>query len=296
MADEMTLLVSYRLVCLTERIDMQDRLVSLLKWFELHARVFQAGPLCRSATYDAGDGLGYIHVLRGGRLRVETAGQTAIQLDEPSLLFYMSPTSHRLLPQGDGAELVCASFEFGAGLDNPLVLALPKTVTIALTDLPNLATTTGVLFKEASEQHCGRQAILDRLSEVLIIQLLRELMDQGRIESGLLAGLSNPRLVKAINAIHADPRRAWTLEELASLANMSRARFAVHFRETVGTTPMAYLGEWRLSVARSLLRGGKSVQIAANEVGYGSASALSRAFATQTGMSPSEWRQRQEQR
>lgn len=274
---------------------MQDRLVSLLKWFELHARVFQAGPLCRSATYDAGDGLGYIHMLRGGRMRVETAGQAAIQLDEPSLVFYMSPTGHRLLPQGDGAELVCASFEFGAGLHNPLVMALPETVTIALADLPNLATTTHVLFKEASEQHCGRQAILDRLSEVLIIQLLRELMDQGRIESGLLAGLSNPRLVKAINAIHADPRRAWTLEEMAALANMSRARFAVHFRETIGSTPMAYLGEWRLSVARSLLRAGKSVQTVADEVGYASASALSRAFTTQTGMSPSEWR-RQEQR
>ena len=138
-----------------------------------------------------------------------------------------------------------------------------------------------------------RQAILDRMSEVLIIQLLRELMDQGRIQSGLLAGLSNPRLVKAINAIHANPRRTWTLEELAALANMSRARFAVHFRETVGSTPMAYLGEWRLSVARSLLRGGKSVQSVADEVGYGSASALSRAFAAQTGMSPTEWRQGQ---
>jgi AraC-like DNA-binding protein len=275
---------------------MQDRLVSLLKWFELHARVFQAGPLCRSATFDAGDGLGYIHVLRGGRMRVETAGQATIQIDQPSLVFYMTPTSHRLQPQGDGAELVCASFEFGAGLHNPLVMALPEMVTLALLDLPNVSATTEVLFREASEQHCGRQAILDRLSEVLIIQLLRELMDQGRIQSGLLAGLSNPRLVKAINAIHADPRRAWTLEEMAALANMSRARFAVHFRETVGSTPMAYLGDWRLSVARSLLRGGKSIQSVADEVGYGSASALSRAFATQTGMSPSEWRQRQAQR
>lgn len=274
---------------------MQDRLVSLLQWFELHARVFQAGPLCRSATFDAGDGLGYIHVLRGGRMRVETAGQATIQIDQPSLVFYMTPTSHRLQPQGDGAELVCASFEFGAGLHNPLVMALPEMVTLALLDLPNVTTTTEVLFREASEQHCGRQAILDRLSEVLIIQLLRELMDQGRIQSGLLAGLSNPRLVKAINAIHADPRRAWTLEEMAALANMSRARFAVHFRETVGSTPMAYLGDWRLSVARSLLRGGKSVQSVADEVGYGSASALSRAFAAQTGMSPSEWRQQQGQ-
>ncbi|MCB1875398.1 MAG: AraC family transcriptional regulator [Chromatiales bacterium] len=274
---------------------MQDRLVSLLKWFELRARVFQAGPLCRLATYDAGDGLGYIHVLRGGCIHVETVDRGLVRLDEPSLVFYMSPVTHRVSPVGEGADTVCASFEFGAGLNNPLVRALPDMVTVALADLPNLASTTEVLFREASEQHCGRQAILDRMIEVLIIQLLRELMDQGRIESGLLAGLSNPRLAKAINAIHADPRKAWTLEELAGLASMSRARFALHFRETVGSTPMAYLGEWRLSVARSLLRLGKSVQAVADAVGYGSASALSRAFTAQTGMSPREWRLQERQ-
>ena len=118
----------------------------------------------------------------------------------------------------------CASFEFGAGLHNPLDHgALPGVVTVKLAELQNLAATTEALFAEAADEHCGRQAILNRLVEVLIIQL-RELMDQGRIQTGLLAGLSNPRLVKAINAIHADPRRAWRLTELALLANMSRAR------------------------------------------------------------------------
>jgi AraC-like DNA-binding protein len=275
---------------------VNDRLVSLLKWFELRARVFQTGPLCRSETFDAGDGLGYIHVLRGGRMLVETSGQTPAQLDEPSLVFYMAPTTHHLLPQGDGAELVCASFEFGAGLHNPLVMALPEMVLVRLADLPNVTATLEVLFKEASEEHCGRQAILDRMSEVLIIQLLRELMDQGRIQFGLLAGLSDPRLAKAINALHADPARAWTLEGLATIASMSRARFAANFHETVGTTPMAYLAEWRLSAARSLLRLGKSVQLVADQVGYSSASALSRAFTAQTGLSPREWRRREEQR
>lgn len=269
---------------------MSDRLVSLLKWFDLRARVFQAGPLCRSASFDGGDGLGYIHMLRAGRLRVTSNGHAALLLDEPSLVFYMAPARHRLSPLSDGADTVCASFEFGAGLYNPLITALPGVVTVKLAELQNLAATTEALFAEAAGEHCGRQAILNRLVEVLIIQLLRELMDQGRIQTGLLAGLSNPRLVKAINAIHADPRRAWRLTELALLANMSRARFAVNFRETVGTTPMAYLTDWRLSVARSLLRLGKSVQTVSDEVGYASASALSRAFTAQSGMSPSEWR------
>ena len=273
---------------------MDDRLVSVLQWFDLRARVFQAGPLCHTATFDAGDGLGYIHVLRAGRMRVETAGQAPALMNEPGLLFYMTPTTHQLLPEGEGAELVCASFEFGAGMHNPLVLALPEKVLIPLADLPTLGATLDILFNEASENHCGRQAILDRLCEVVIIQLLRALMDQGRMSFGLLAGLADPRLARAINAIHADPARAWTLEELASIATMSRARFAANFRATVGTTPMVYVSEWRLSVARTLLRRGRSVQHAADAVGYGSASALSRAFAAHSGVSPREWKQIQE--
>jgi transcriptional regulator GlxA family with amidase domain len=119
-------------------------------------------------------------------------------------------------------------------------------------------------------------------------------MDQGRIEFGLLAGLSDPRLVNAINAIHADPANRWTLEQMASLANMSRARFANRFREIVGITPMNYLSEWRLSAARSMLIKGKSVQQTADSVGYSSASSLSRAFTAQTGLSPREWRLKHE--
>ena len=272
---------------------MGDRLVSLLRWFELRARVFQSGPLCRTATFDAADGLGYIHVLRTGGMRIETAGRAPVRVTRPSLLFYMTPTSHRLLPDAGGADTVCASFEFGAGLRNPLVAALPDALLIGLEDLPAISATLDLLFAEAFDDHCGRQSIVDRLCEVLIIQLLRQLMDQGRIETGLLAGLADPRLAKAINAMHADPGRAWTLQELAAIATMSRARFAARFRDTLGITPMAYLADWRLSVAQSLLRRGRSVQVAADAVGYRSASALSRAFAAQTGLSPTAWRGQQ---
>lgn len=272
---------------------MSDRLASLLKWFDLRARVFQTGPLCDSARFDGADGLGYIHLLRNGRMRVETDGQPVAMLEEPAVLFYMAPATHRLSPGDAGADLLCASFEFGAGQHNPLVRAFPAPVVLPLAELPILRATLDLLFAEAAEQHCGRQAMLDRLMEVLIIQLLRELMDQHRIDGGLMAGLADPRLSKAITAMHADPQRAWTLEELASLAHMSRARFASHFRRVVGNTPMAHLGDWRLVVARSLLRRGRSVQAVADEVGYGSASALSRAFVAQLGVSPRAWRDEQ---
>ena len=271
---------------------MNDRLIGLLNRFELHARVFQAGPLCHSASFDAQDGLGYIHLLRSGKLKVNSAKQASFLLEEPSLFFYMEPTSHRLLPQDNDVDMVCASFDFGAGLRNPLSQALPDVLVLRLSDTPALTTSLDLLFTEAQAQHCGRQAVLDRLIEIIIVQLLRDLMDEKRIQVGLLAGLAEPKLAKAINAMHSEPSRAWTLEDLASVAGMSRARFATKFRDTVGTTPGSYLTEWRMGVAQSLLRRGKPVQLVASEVGYASASALSRAFATQVGVSPTDWKKK----
>jgi AraC-like DNA-binding protein len=268
---------------------MDDRLVELLKCFELRARVFQTGPLCSSARYDEADGLGYIHVLQRGMLEVKSPGRAPILIDEPSLFFYMNPTTHRLLPKDRNVEMVCATFEFGAGLSNPLARALPDVVLIRLQDMPTLDMSLKVLCREAAEQHCGRQAVLDRLIEVVFIQVLRDLIDQQRLQVGLLAGLAEPRLAKAINAMHAEPARAWSLQDLAATAGMSRARFAAKFRETVGMTPGSYLGEWRLGVAQSLLRQGKPVQLVSDVVGYGSASALSRAFRAHTGQTPTEW-------
>jgi AraC-like DNA-binding protein len=282
-------MVSLSIIIHTLSIFMGDRLIELLKYFELRARVFQAGPLCHSARYDEADGLGYIHVQQGGTLQVKSPGHPPLLIDEPSLFFYMNPTSHRLLPKDPQVDMVCASIQFGAGLGNPLARALPEMVLIRLQDMPALDMTLKVLFREAAEHHCGRQAVLDRLIEVVFIQLLRDLMDQQRLRVGLLAGLAEPRLAKAINAMHAEPARAWSLEQLAATAGMSRARFAATFRDTVGMTPGSYLAEWRLGVAQSLLRRGEPVQLVSDVVGYGSASALSRAFRAHTGQTPTQW-------
>ncbi len=268
---------------------MQDRLVEVLQRFELRARVFKTGRLCHSAAFDAADGLGYIHVQQRGRLQVECPGERPVPVEEPCLYFYLNPTSHRLVPLDNEVEMVCASIEFGAGLRNPLVRALPEMVLVRLADSPTLDLALQALFREAAEEHCGRQAVLDRLIEAVFILVLRDLMDQQRLQVGLFAGLADTRLAKAINALHAEPARHWTLEDLAAEAGMSRARFAAHFHAVVGMTPGNYLLEWRVGVAQSLLRQGRPVQLVADLVGYGSASALSRAFRAQVGMSPTVW-------
>ena len=268
---------------------MTDKLIALLRRFQLRARVFHSGPACGAATYDAGDGLAYIHVLQHGRLQVEAPAHPTLVIDEPSLFVYMNPTYHRMLPLDPATSLVCASFDFGAGLRNPIARALPEVVVMRLADAASLSAALALLFDEATRHDSGRQAVLDRLIEVVIVQVLRDLTDSQRIKAGLLAGLADPRLGKAINAMHEDPGRRWSLASLADTAGMSRARFAARFHDVVGITPAAYLGEWRVAVAQTLLRQGKSVQLVADAVGYNGASALSRAFRALTGQSPSQW-------
>jgi len=269
---------------------MQDRLVWLLKRFELRASVFQAGPLACPAPAPEVAGTGYLHLLQAGRVRLVSAHGPDIDICEPSAFFYMNPTQHRLEPLDDEVNIVCATFEFGIGEGNPLQSALPELVVLKLADSPELEATLDLLFRESAEDHCGRDAILDRLSEVTLILLLRDLMDRKRLDVGLLAGLADPRLSRAINAIHAKPDDDWTLESMAAAAAMSRARFAERFHDVVGMTPGAYLSDWRLGLAKSMLLRGATVQTIALDVGYGSASALSRVFSNRLGMSPTEWR------
>jgi len=269
---------------------VEDKLTGILDYFSLRARVFQAGSLCHSVTFDEGDGLAYIHLLKAGTLRITYPDKTAVNLEEPSLFFSMNPTTHHLQPAATGADLVCASFDFGNGLKNPLAQALPDVVILTLSEIPSMDASLKLLFSEAQDNFSGQQSLLNRLIEVVIIQLIRELIEQKHLQMGLLAGLAEPRLVKAITAIHKEPAKAWTLNNLAEIAGMSRARFAVKFRETVGITPGQYLSDWRIGVAQSLLRRGKTLQLVADTVGYANTSAFSRAFSMHVGTSPAVWR------
>jgi AraC-like DNA-binding protein len=90
--------------------------------------------------------------------------------------------------------------------------------------------------------------------------------------------------------MHGRPEHAWSLEELAHLAGMSRARFAVHFRRVVGATPFDYLTDWRIGIAQIMLRKGETLKLVAPSVGYASSTALTRVFSQRVGLSPAEWR------
>jgi len=145
------------------------------------------------------------------------------------------------------------------------------------------------LFDEAVASYCGREAVMGRLFELLMVQMLRHLMASQTMSSGMMAGLADLRLARAITLMHAEPERAWSVAELASESNMSRASFAASFRAVVGQTPADYLTSWRISLAQKRLREGRPIALIADEVGYESPSALARAFRRKTGASPREW-------
>jgi AraC-like DNA-binding protein len=274
-----------------------DRLSPVLSHFSLTARVFQSGTLCQSTTLDTSEAVGYLHVLRGGRLVVRSAGQQDLRLEQPTVLFYPRASRHRFVVDRDrGADLVCATLDYGLDVSNPLVRGLPDRVVIPLNGSHELAPAVTLLFAEAFEQRAGKEAALDRLFEYLLLLILRHAMDAQLMDSGVLAGLAHPKLSKAMAAVHKDPQEAWTLERLARKAGMSRSRFAFHFHRCVGITPLDYLTEWRLSLAQVLLKQGRPVKTVAPEVGYSSAAAFNRAFRQRVGEPPRRWRVRVEGR
>ena len=271
---------------------MSDRLSTLLQRFELHARVFHSGALCGVADFDGAAGVGHLHLVRRGPLGVtDTLGRHSV-VSEPSVLFFPRVGAHRLNGgQREGADVVCASIDFGAGDENPLLRGLPALLSVPLAQLPGLDLAQQLLFSEAQAHRCGHGAVVDRLTEVLVIQLLRHAMAHQLVDGGVMAGLADTRLAKAISALHAEPARAWNLDALAGLAGMSRARFAAHFTRTVGVPPGDYLTGWRLGLARSLLRKGLPVKQVAAEVGYASPGAFGRVFLQRIGATPTQWQQ-----
>jgi AraC-like DNA-binding protein len=264
-----------------------DRLSPLFSRFTLTARVFLAGHVCGTTSDHMTQTAGHLHVLRSGVLNILNKGEAATVLREPTVLLYPQPGAHTF--QTDGADIVCAYVEFGAGTMNPLLSVLPKLLAVPLGSMPELGPTVELLFAEAFDKKEGRQAAVDRLAEYFLVLLLRSAMERKLIEGGMVTALSDSHLGNVVTKMHEEPERGWTLEELGQIAGMSRARFAAHFLSVMGMTPFEYLARWRIGVAQSMLNRGEPLKMVAPSVGYASAGALSRSFAQHVGLSPIAW-------
>lgn len=144
---------------------------------------------------------------------------------------------------------------------------------------------------EVRSERLAASFVVGRLLDVMLVEALRERTRRPEGAVGLVGGLADPRLAKAIGAIHADAARRWSVDGLAAVAGMSRSSFAERFAVRVGLSPMAYLAAWRLALAKdALLDPSRSVGEIALSVGYASTSAFSNAFRTAVGSSPARFR------
>nr|WP_315393900.1 AraC family transcriptional regulator [uncultured Duganella sp.] len=184
-------------------------------------------------------------------------------------------------------QLLVGHCDFGSPDSALLVTLLPRLVHVR--GERRLATLVELVREESRALRPARDAVLARLMEVLFIEALRSAAGTAA-SPGLLRGLADDRLAVALRHMHQDMTRPWTVAQLANAAAMSRSAFFDRFNRAVGMAPMAYLLAWRMAWAKHLLsRGEGGVAEVARQVGYGSASAFSVAFARHVGLPPSRY-------
>ncbi len=269
---------------------MPGPLDHLLTQFSLRAGVFYTGNICGLHDFERDERRGHLHLIKNGPVQLIEPGKATLVVNKPTLVFLPRPETHWLVAdEREGADVVCATMLLGGGGRNPISDSLPDAVLIELDQMAGVHEILGLMFDEAFGDRSGRQGLLDRLCEILMIKMLRYCLDQGVAAGGALAGLSDPKLSKALEAIHLQPAHCWDLPAMAAKAGMSRARFADHFRNVIGKPPADYLASWRIMLAQRLLAQGMPAKTVALDVGYGSSSTLHRAFVRKLGVPPSVW-------
>lgn len=205
------------------------------------------------------------------------------------------PISVRI--DGGGAqrtEVICGFLGCDTRPFNPLLATLPRVIHV-----PRREGDDGVIeqfvklaLSESTARRAGGECVLARLSELLFVEIVRRYLTTLPAENaGWLAGLRDEAIGRALGKLHARPAHDWSLEELAREIGSSRSVLAERFAHFVGVPPMQYLAQWRMQLASTMLAG-TSMNLAeiADRVGYGSETALSRAYKRWVGVAPAEWR------
>jgi AraC-like DNA-binding protein len=198
---------------------------------------------------------------------------------------------------GDGGpertEAICGFLGCDAGPFNPLLAALPRVlVARRAADGGLIEQLVRLALAESLTSRAGGDAVLSRLSEVLFVEVVRRHLEQLPAEqTGWLAGLRDESTGRALARLHERPAHDWSLDELARECGISRSVLAERFTHVVGQPPMQYLARWRMQLAAQLLATTSlGLGEIADRVGYGSETALSRAYKRWVGVAPAEWR------
>jgi AraC-like DNA-binding protein len=265
------------------------------------------------------------HMITEGECWVELDGQEPVHLQAGDAVIFPQGHAHRMnsqpgLPPASGARLdavlarrprllayggggatcrlVCGYLACDARLARMLLAGLPSLVKVSVRGSNAgvwLEASLRYALAEARSPRPGGAGVLAKLAEVLFIEVLRLYMnEQGEGRTGWLAGVNDRIVGAALRAMHTQPAQPWTLEALARDAGTSRSVLAERFQQLVGSAPMQYLAQWRMLLATHLLsRSNAPLARIAEEVGYQTDTAFSRAFRREFGAPPAAWRRSQ---
>jgi AraC-like DNA-binding protein len=211
------------------------------------------------------------------------------------------PGEFRSLPADDAAlsapgsaVFLCGAYRFAADIGRGLVAALPPVLSLPASMDDPIHQVVALLSREMLLGEPGKQTVLDRLLDVLVVLGLRAGLTRSETAPPWFRAASDPRLSPALEAVHASAAQPWTVDDLARLCNMSRATFARVFQQALGQAPMQYLTDWRMTLARDLLLAqDATIDEIATHTGYSSVYAFATAFRRHHGEPPRRWQQRE---
>jgi len=265
------------------------------------------------------------HLITEGQCYVELDNQPPLLLTAGDVVIFPQGDAHRLSSQpglapakggrlaavlsrrprqlnygggGPATRLVCGYLACDTRLAGMLLAGLPPLVRVNVRGSSAgiwLESSVRYALAEARSPRPGGAGVLAKLAEVLFIEVLRLYMnEQSEGRTGWLAGVRDRIVGAALNSLHKSPAHAWTLDELARAAGTSRSVLAQRFQQLVGSPPMLYLTQWRMQLAANLLRrSNASLAHIAEQVGYQTDTAFSRAFRREFGAPPAAWRRSQ---
>lgn len=286
-----------------------DVVTEMLALMHLRATVYANPRVCGHWRLDSVEhGTAVFHFVARGTAWLHLSDGTPPQaLRAGDMVVFPRDLEHSLagdaqLPQvaaaqsgaGPVTELICGQFDLAQPASAMLLDALPPVLVIdGETAIPGLSGLGRLLASEAGTCALGRQIVLDRLAEVLFVAILRYAVADLRIARGVLAGLRDPGIARALSAMTSRPGAAWSIASLAAHAGMSRTAFVQRFTALVGQPPIAWLTRLRMERGAALLADAElSVGKVAAQLGYRTEAAFRRAFKRARGIGPGAIRRR----
>jgi AraC-like DNA-binding protein len=262
----------------------------------LHAMVEGSCQLMREGEPDVRLETGDVVVLPQGSAHVMASRATLASVPVPRLTSSCDGTVRRIEHGGPGEHcvIICGTFHLDHEAGGWLLGLLPSVVHLRpASEVANdfMEGTLRLLDAEIAAGERGSSAVVERLTDLLVLQALRHEATNSDATSGWLAAVRDERIGKALALMHASPGAEWTVDKLARRCGMSRTRFYQRFTDLVGEPPKRYLARWRANAAADLIRReGLADAEAAEAVGYRSAQAFTTAFRRHLGVTPSAYR------